>query len=289
MKLIYVSKANNSNQTYKYILKEKLNISERILRRLKNKNMIRFYPSITSINQPAMPNSIIEIDFTDQKSNISPVKKDIDILYEDKFFLFVNKSSGVSSHPSKGHLTDTVSNYVEYYLNQKALTTHIVNRLDKDTSGLLLFAKNSYYHSIISKKFELGEIEKVYIAVVHGIVTKKSGFIEKPIKTLKDSIKREIHTTGLFSLTEFELIGYKDNFSILRLKPHTGRTHQLRLHLSSIGHPIVGDKLYGIDDNSEVLFLHSYSLRFIFPLGDIEYKIIAPIPSYFYPYLSGDF
>lgn len=289
MKLVYVVKENDLHLSYKEILKKRLFLSTRIHNRLKKNNQINFFPKIFSINQSVSINSIIEMDLKDEKSNIIPVEGNINIIYEDKFFIAINKPSGVPSHPSKGHLFDSLSNYIEFYLNKQGQTAHIVNRLDKDTSGLVLYAKNSYFHSIISKQFAERKVEKIYIAVVHGIITKKSGFIEKPIRVSADGIKREIHKDGEFALTEFEVLGYIKDLTVLKLRPHTGRTHQLRVHLSSIGHPIVGDNLYNVDyEKYRKLLLHSYLIRYRFDLTNKEYALTAPIPPYFHEYLKVD-
>ena len=286
MKLIYVVKKEDLNMTYKQILQKKLFFSSTLTSRLKAHGQIRFIPPIYSIHQYPQENAVIEVDLISSKSNIVPVEGSIDILYEDNFFLFVNKPSGLPSHPSKGHYFDTIANYVEYYLNSKNLTSHIINRLDKETSGIVVFAKNSYFHSIVSREFEKRQVEKTYIAIVHGRLTKKSGLIEKPIKRSQDGIKREIHQDGSFASTYYEVIDCFENFTLLKLKPITGRTHQLRVHLLSIGHPIVGDYIYGEQKTQNTpLLLHAYSIRFNFKLIDNKiYNITSPLPHYFHEF-----
>lgn len=286
MKLIYVVKKEDLNMTYKQILQKRLFFSSTLMSRLKAHGQIRFIPPIYSVHQYPQENAVIEVDLIFSKSNIVPVKGNIDILYEDNFFLFVNKPSGLPSHPSKGHYFDTIANYVEYYLNSKNLTSHIINRLDKDTSGIIVFAKNSYFHSIVSYEFEKRRVDKTYIAIVRGILPKKSGFIEKPIKRSNDGIKREIHQDGSFAFTYYEVIDTFENFSVLKLKPITGRTHQLRIHLASIGHPIVGDCIYGKEKTQNTpLLLHAYSIRFNFKLiSNKAYDITSPLPHYFHEF-----
>lgn len=289
MKLVYVIKKDDINMTYKEILRKKLLFSSTLLSKLKVNGQIKFIPPIFSTNQYPAVDSIIEIELKDSYSNIVPIKGTVDILFEDQFFLFVNKPSGIPSHPSKGHYLDTLANYVEWYLNSQGTTSHIINRLDKDTSGIVVFAKNSYFHSIVSLEFEKRKIEKTYIAVVNGILTKKSGFIEKPISRSTDGIKREINENGDYAITFYEVIYHKNNYSVLKLKPITGRTHQLRVHLASIGYPIVGDILYGEEKNKSFpLLLHAYSMRFYFRLIEREYNITAPLPPYFSEFLGFD-
>lgn len=273
--------------TYKQILRKRLFLSSTMMSRLKFNNKIKFIPQIFSINEYPSENSIIEIQLEDLPSNIVPTKGNIDILFEDQFFVFVNKPSGIPSHPSKGHYFDTLANYVEKYLKSQGLTSHIINRLDKDTSGIVVFAKNSYFHSIISLEFEKRLVEKIYIAVVHGKLTKKSGLIEKPIKRSNDGIKREVNEKGSYAATMFEVIEQNEDFSVLKLKPITGRTHQIRVHLASIGHPIVDDTLYGIEKEANFpLLLHAYSISFNFKLVEKEYKVTAPLPHYFSEFLG---
>lgn len=287
MRLVYVIKKDDLNMTYKEILRKKLFLSSTLLSKLKSNGQIRFIPPIFSINQYPTVESIIELELKDVYSNIVPIKGSIDILFEDQFFLFVNKPSGIPSHPSKGHYFDTLANNVEWYLNSQGVTSHIINRLDKDTSGIVVFAKNSYFHSIVSSEFEKRTIEKTYIAVVDGILAKKSGFIEKPINRSNDGIKREINEDGDYAITYYEVVDYKNNYSILKLKPITGRTHQLRVHLASIGYPIVGDVLYGTGKNKNFpLLLHAYSMKFDFKLIERQYNITAPLPPYFSEFLG---
>lgn len=281
MNLYYKVKEEDIRLTYKQILREKFKISDRMLTLLKKENKIIINPPIFSINQKVSMNTEIIIDLIDRKANILPVYSPFNIVFEDEFFLAVNKESGIATHPSKGHYTDSLANYVEYYLNKNGLSCHLVNRLDKDTSGVVLIAKHSYIHSLVSELMISKNIEKKYFAIVHGKMQNKEGIINLPISISGEKVKREINENGYSALTQYKVIKEYENYSFILLIPHTGRTHQLRVHLSYIGNPILGDKIYGFDDGFEKLFLHSFNVNFYFWFNNTNYNIKAKLPNYF--------
>lgn len=208
---------------------------------------------------------ILDVPIKEEKSDIIPTKGNIDIIYEDEYLLIVNKKNKVSTQPNVGHYNDSLANYVKYYfdINNINSTVHLVNRLDFETSGLVLIAKSSYVHNL----FKNIKIEKRYYAVVSGIV-ESSGIIEAPI--IRDG-KIRVIGGDKNSITEYNVIKHNIN-TLLDVKLHTGRTHQIRVHMKYINHPIVGDNLYGVGDN---LALQSYYLKFKHPMKEsfIEIKM----------------
>ena len=207
------------------------------------------------------PGDIITLDYQeDENDQILPKEVSIDIKYEDEHILIINKPFGLTSQPSRLHYEDNVISYVKSYLHSKEIVTniHVVTRLDYQTSGLMIIAKDGHTHYLLSRD---NTIEKKYKAIVKGILDIKEGIIDKPIARKDElSILREVNENGKRAITEYKVIGEKDNRSLIDIKLHTGRTHQIRVHFSSIGYPLIGDKLYGKEDNR--LMLHCYSLRF---------------------------
>ena len=221
-------------------------------------------------------------DFDEVSDNIVPTKMSLDILLEDEALLIVNKPAGIPVHPSQNHYTNSLSNGVKYYFNQNNINKKIrpVNRLDKDTSGIVIFAKNEYIQEALVKQMKNNYFKKEYVTVLEGNLNKKSGTINAPIARKPGSImEREISKVGETAISHFELLeNYKD-YCIVKYTLETGRTHQLRVHSKHIGHPIVGDTLYG---NSSSLIarqaLHAYKISFIHPLSKKQIILQAPIP-----------
>ena len=202
--------------------------------------------------------------------NILPVKIDFKAVYEDEDILIVSKPPGMPTHTSQGNFTNTLSNAVMYYFAQKG-EEHVfraVNRLDKDTSGLMCIAKNKYIHARLSTGFGAKSIMRRYRAIVCGII-EGEGVIDAPIARESDSvIKRVVRSDGARAVTHYKSICSFGNYSLIELELETGRTHQIRVHMSHIGAPLLGDWLYGIEDKE--LFprqaLHSCYLRLTHPL-----------------------
>lgn len=194
-----------------------------------------------------------------------------EIIYEDTEILVIDKPSGISVHPSSGEKDKTV---VEIFRNKLDFPkgderAGVVHRLDKGTSGVMVLAKTSEALSILQKEFKNRNVKKTYIALIHGIIQPSSGVINMPIK--RDVTKKERMTVskdGKESVTEFNTIKqFNHKYSLLELKPKTGRTHQIRVHLSVLGYPIVGDFKYGAKENIPLsrIFLHAKRLEFRHP------------------------
>jgi 23S rRNA pseudouridine1911/1915/1917 synthase len=211
--------------------------------------------------------------------NIVLTKMNLDIIYEDEYFLIVNKVAGIPTIPSKRHYDNTLANGVMYYFNSKNILTniHFVNRLDKDTSGLVIIAKNRYIQHLFDHYVE---IEKKYQALVTGIV-EKDCVIEANIKReADDTNKRIIDSGGEYAKTVMKVKKQYDNYSLVELRLYTGRTHQIRVHMTYLNHPLLGDELYG--GNKELISrqaLHSYYLKFLHPFTNelIEIENEPPI------------
>lgn len=208
-------------------------------------------------------------------SHIIPTNKSFDILYEDEYLLIINKERDIASIPTRNHYTESLANYVRSYYLQKGISSgiHFVNRLDMATSGIIVVAKNIYIADVMKTAI----LTKKYQLVVHGNIN-CSGEIISGIEKQENSIIKRTTTDKNNAITKYEVVKEFKDYTLINAKLITGKTHQLRVHFSSINHPIVGDKLYG-DDSFDYLYLHSTYLEFIHPIKKERIEINS-IPSW---------
>lgn len=252
-----------------YVLK--LNLSKRMLKKIKNRN--GFYINGESAKNffPLKKGDVLELEFF-EKMNDEYEESDIDlnIVYEDEYMIIIDKQNNIASQPSNMHLKDNVLSMAKSYFKKKGIDNniHLVNRLDFATSGLLIISKSSMFHYLLSKV----KIEKRYICEVEGFLEKESDIIETYIDRYKaPNIKRFVSDKGKLAITEYKVIKRKENSSYVEVLLHTGRCHQIRLHMAYLNCPIIGDKLYGNaleDDNDVILHLHAYKLSFVHPITE---------------------
>lgn len=208
---------------------------------------------------------------------IETSKIDFKILYEDKWLMVISKPRDIACQPTRKHFLDNIISGLKHYFLENDISSniHIVNRLDFSTSGLMIVAKSGFIHSALQKS----TMERKYVALVNGILNCKKGLIDLPIARRDEiSIKREISKTGKKALTEYIVLKEDQSNSYLLLKLHTGRTHQIRLHLSHLGHSIIGDGLYG--DIAGELKLHCCYMEFIHPISK-EVVSVGELPSWY--------
>lgn len=204
-----------------------------------------------------------------------------DIVYEDDDLLVLNKPAGVAMHPKSGDASaPSLAAMLTSYLGEGSVP-HFVSRLDKGTSGLLIAAKSGYVHDRLRRALHSSDLRREYRAVAVGRVEPPYGVIDAPIGRAEGSIiRRCVRADGLPSLTEYETLQVSGRFTLLRLRPQTGRTHQLRVHMAYLGHPLAGDWLYGTEDKTLIArpALHSYELWFTQPVTGQKLHFTAPIP-----------
>ena len=284
MELKYIVKENDENKTINEILSTKFDFSTRLLNKLIKMNQIFKNDLIVDTRNKVFTGDIIKInlDFEEDNTNIVPKQMNLSIVYEDKWFLVIDKPAGIAIHPSQLHYDNSLSNGVRYYFDSINLKKKIrpVNRLDLNTSGLVIFAKCEYIQECFTKQMMSDIFKKEYLCIVEGIFDKKKGTINLPIARKKGSIiERCTSDEGQESITHYEVIQELEDSSLVKCKLDTGRTHQIRVHMSSLGHPIIGDTLYGNKSNLiNRQALHSYKIKLIHPISKKELFFVSKLP-----------
>ena len=240
-------------------------------------------------------NDIIQIGEPEKKESIYEEKNiPLDIIYEDDYLIVVNKQSGLTVHPGAGNKDNTLVNALLYY--GKNLSNigglerpGVVHRIDKDTSGLILLAKDNKTHELLSECFKNKTIKREYIALVKGVIEPSSGKIDAPIgrnpqNRLKMNVQKD---NSKEAITNFKVLKRYNKYTLLSLILETGRTHQIRVHMNYIGHPVYNDPLYTNDNTTEFgQFLHSYKMDFIHPITKTEMHFEAPLPKEFQDFID---
>lgn len=218
--------------------------------------------------------------FKEEEFGVIPHYIDVEVLFEDDHLLVVNKPPGLSTHPNSPEQTDSLTNAVAFYLQAKGEWRHVkhIHRLDRETSGVILFAKHALIGSILDKMLEERKIRRTYVALVQGEIKRKKGIINAPIgRDRHHPTRRRVSPNGQIAITHYEVLHTNHQTTKVQCQLETGRTHQIRVHFSSIGHPLLGDKLYGDSSTFKRLALHAERLEFIHPLTneiiDVSSKI----------------
>lgn len=240
----------DKNKAIKMFLQEQ-GISRRALSAIKfTGGYIRVNGMEESVRYRLQDHDFLELSFPPEQENERLVKEPmpLSIIYEDADLLIVNKPAGINTIPSRHHPTGSLANGVAFYYEQIGLASavHIVTRLDRDTSGLVLIAKHRHAHHLLSLMQKRKEIDRFYVAFAEGALQQPNGKIDEPIGRKPDSIiEREVRNDGQSAVTRYKVIQTTSSFSHLWLALETGRTHQIRVHMAYIGHPLLGDDLYG--------------------------------------------
>ncbi len=281
--IVYDAEYGDEGKTLKQVLRERLDFSSRLLSKLKRSKTVFIDGQYSKYHEIIKEGNQIKIVMEEESNHFIPQNIDLEIIYEDIDLILINKQPGIVTHPTKSHPDNTIANAITWHLKNKDISYKIrfVNRLDMDTSGLLIIAKNPYSHHILSKQMQQDMIKKRYTAFVWGVVEDNSGKIEAPIQRPSgDSIKRVVDQKGRHSLTEFKVLKRYKDATMLEINLVTGRTHQIRVHMSHFGHPLIGDSLYGTDDTHLInrQALHASYLSFLQPRYKNMVQVEAPLP-----------
>lgn len=277
----------NNTQTINSILQTELKISSRLLYKLIKLNKIKLNHKPCDTRKSGTSGDIITVnfDYKEDNSNIVPTKMDLNIIFEDDWLFVVNKPAGIAIHPSVLHYSDSLCNGIRFYFDKIGLKKKIrpVNRLDLNTSGLVVFAKCEYIQECLINQMKNNQFKKEYLAVCNGVFDEKSGTINLPIARKENSIiERCISENGQTAITHYEVLKEFDNYSLVKCSLETGRTHQIRVHMSAISHPLLGDSLYGsISDLINRQALHCYNLQFIHPVYNNDLNFFGDLPNDF--------
>lgn len=276
---------NDKKNVRKFLVQHKFSSSQ--LHNLKNKGGLIFVNHKQRHFDFRLKNGdeiLIILNSEEASDLIAPMSGPVDVIYEDSYILVVNKPPGIASLPAKARSGKTMANVVKGYLIAKKEnpTIHLVTRLDRNTSGLMVFAKTSYAHSLLDQILHSEDFQKFYLAMTYGQVMPESGLIDLPIGIDPDAFyMRNIdYQKGKPSRTIYETVEKFSDASLLKLKLLTGRTHQIRVHLTAIGHPIIGDDMYSgkVDKRINRQALHCYRLNIVHPVTKKLLKLRAPLP-----------
>lgn len=265
------------------ILRKRFDFSGRLRNKIKRERLMLLNGEETEGWYKVKCGDEISITLPNEESYFLPQNIPLSIVFEDDDILIINKAPGLIVHPTKGHPVGTVANALSYRMEQTGEKWKIrfVNRLDMDTSGLLLVAKNSYCQNSITKQMKMNLIEKKYIAIVTGIIDEESGTIDLPIgRPDPDDVRRGVTEDGAPSVTHYKVLERFKKNTLVELVLETGRTHQIRVHMSYIGHPVLGDHLYG-GENVLIIerqALHAARLKFTHPMTGEKIQFEAPLP-----------
>ena len=273
-----------AGRTVKSLLKRELGLSTALMNRLKRAEtglMVNGVRVFTNAVLREGDRLTVDLDAAERTSALMPAPMELDVVYEDGHLLVVNKPAPLDSIPSSLVPGEpSLAAGLLHYLGDGA-SVHLVNRLDKGTTGLMAAAKNAYAHDRLRRQLHTADFRRTYLAVCAGAPEKRSGRIELPIgRAPASAIKRQIDPDGKPAATDYRVLERAGEFSLVELTPLTGRTHQLRLHMAAIGCPLAGDWLYGTEDRALIPrpALHAYRLALTHPVTGERLALEAPLP-----------
>lgn len=269
------------DKTLKSVLIDDMQFSMRLFYKLKRNKKVTVNGKKIFLHEMVKDGDLIQVFLEEEVSEYEPVEMDLKVLYEDDDVLLVQKPPYVVVHPTMGTTEPTLLNALLFYFRTHGIQSKVrfVNRLDRDTSGILIVAKNQYAHARLSKECGLWDMEKEYETIVKGHLEPEWGTLSYPIYKVEKEIKRIVDPKGQEATTHYMLKERFDDADLLHITLETGRTHQIRVHLSHIGHPIIGDVLYGVaDDRIDRQALHCVKMSFFSPRKKDKITVVSSLP-----------
>lgn len=297
MKQFIVEKEYENIRLDKLIANKYSDLSRTNIQKLIDDNKITVNNKVQKASYKVMEKDEIKIEEIEAKTiDLKPQNIPLDVIYEDNDIIVINKQKGLVVHPANGNPDGTLVNAVMALCKDSLsgiggeLRPGIVHRLDKDTSGLIIVAKNDKAHINLSEQIKNREVKKTYIALVRGVIKENEATINMPIaRSTKDRKKMAVSKDGKNAITHFKVLKRYDKYTLIEVNIETGRTHQIRVHMSQIGYPIVGDNVYSNGKNPFGVvgqMLHSAKLTFRHPITNKEMNLEAPLPEYFVEVLN---
>ena len=291
MKIFVAEEEDKGTRLDQYLVKQ-LDLTRTRVQNLIKENNIKVNNEKTKVAYKIEPNDSVRVYIPEVvEKDIEAEDIKLDIVYQDGDIAIINKYSGMVVHPAHGHYSGTLVNAILFQIKDLSgingeMRPGIVHRLDKDTSGLIIVAKNDKAHTKLTEMFKNKEIKKTYLAIVKGKVSKETGRIETNIgRDEKDRKKMSVsrdEKKGKLAITTYKVIDSNERYSLLDVNIETGRTHQIRVHMKHIGYPILGDIVYGRPDNKIMRqMLHAYKLEFKHPITSEEMVLEAQLPKDF--------
>ncbi len=292
MKNVIVNENDKGKRLDIYIAENFNELSRTMIKKLIESNNILVNDKSEKVSYKVQANDNISIDVPEAKeTKLKAQEIPLDIIYEDSDIIVVNKPKGMVVHPANGNPDGTLVNAILSICKNSLsgiggeLRPGIVHRLDKDTSGLIIVAKNDKAHINMSEQIKERNVKKTYIALVRGNVPEEEATINMPIgRSTKDRKKMAVTKNGKQAITHFKVLKRYSKYTLLEIKIETGRTHQIRVHMAEIGYPVVGDAVYSNGKNEfgiEGQMLHAYKLEFMHPITNKHMELTAPLPQYF--------
>ena len=297
MKQFIVEKEYENIRLDKLIANKYSDLSRTNIQKLIDDNKITVNNKVQKASYKVMEKDEIKIEEIEAKTiDLKPQNIPLDIIYEDDDIIIINKQKGLVVHPANGNPDGTLVNAIMAICKDSLsgiggeIRPGIVHRLDKDTSGLIIVAKNDKAHINLSEQIKNREVKKTYIALVRGVIKENEATINMPIaRSTKDRKKMAVSKDGKNAITHFKVLKRYDKYTLIEVNIETGRTHQIRVHMSQIGYPIVGDNVYSNGKNPFGVvgqMLHSAKLTFRHPITNKEMNLEAPLPEYFVEVLN---
>jgi 23S rRNA pseudouridine1911/1915/1917 synthase len=262
--------ANWKNVTIEHILKNQWQAPKKLIHSMRMDKDIKVNGEYLPWDKPLSTGDLLQINlFKKVEYDVPPSYGDLHVLYEDDHLIVVNKPAGIDTHPNQSDDTDTLANVIAFHFQSKGEHCRVmhIHRLDRDTSGAVIFAKHPLSKAILDRLLIERKVKRTYLALVHGRLKQKKGTISEPIgRDRHHNTRRRVSPSGQEAVTHYKVLEFRDNMTLTEVVLDTGRTHQIRVHMSHIGHPLAGDTLYGGKPVFKRQALHAARISFPHPM-----------------------